>query len=180
MRVELATTFLIASFVAGCSADNQEDDAQSQVRRARATLTSMTGSTATGTMTFTANAASVRLNISIANVPPSSVHGFHIHAGTSCGPDGTAAGDHWNPMNVAHGEWSEGVHHLGDIGNIDARLDGTGADEIMTDLWTVGTGSMDDVVGRTAVLHANADDYVTQPNGNTGAPIACGVIQLME
>jgi Cu-Zn family superoxide dismutase len=72
------------------------------------------------------------------------------------------------------------MHHLGDIGNITADIMGKGQVEIMTDAWSVGTGAANDVVGRAAVLHADPDDYTSQPAGNAGSRIACGTIRLAD
>jgi Cu-Zn family superoxide dismutase len=146
------------------------------VNAASAALTSTTGNTATGTVTFTRTGSQIRLDVSIANVTPGSVHGFHIHTGSECGADGMAAGGHWDPTTMMHGQWASGAHHSGDIGNITADATGEGTATLTTDVWSIGTGSSNDVVGRTAVLHENPDDFVTQPTGNAGARIACGVI----
>ncbi|MDE0087277.1 MAG: superoxide dismutase family protein, partial [Candidatus Poribacteria bacterium] len=80
----------------------------------------------------------------------------------------------------AHGKWGEGEFHLGDIGNKTVGDDGTGTIELSTELWEIGTGSIIDVVGKSIIVHADADDFVSQPSGNAGARIGCGVIELAE
>ena len=82
---------------------------------------------------------------------------------------------HWNPTDVEHGKWGEGEFHLGDIGNITVGEDGTGRITLTTDLWEIGTGSDIDVVGKSIIIHADADDFVSQPSGAAGARIGCGV-----
>ena len=136
------------------------------------------GSNLTGTATFTQNGDTITLVVEIQNVSPG-LHAVHIHEKGDCSsPDGTSAGGHWNPTNVAHGKWGEGEFHLGDIGNITVGEDGTGKIELTTNLWEMGTGSDLDVVGRGIIVHADADDFTSQPSGNAGARIGCGAIQL--
>ena len=91
-----------------------------------------------------------------------------------------SAGGHWNPTNTAHGKWGEGEFHLGDIGNITVGEDDTGTIELTTDLWEMDTGSDRDVVGKSIILHAGADDFTSQPSGNAGPRIGCGVIGLAD
>ena len=95
-------------------------------------------------------------------------------------PDGTSAGGHWNPTNVAHGAWGEGEFHLGDIGNMTVAENGTGRIALTTDLWEMGTGSDVDIVGRSVIVHADPDDFTSQPTGNAGGRIGCGVIEMAE
>lgn len=142
-----------------------------------ATLESKSGSTAVGTATFTAEGDEVELKIDIAGATPGE-HAVHIHEKGDCGaPDAMSAGEHWNPTNVAHGKWGEPPYHLGDIGNMKVGEDGRGSISLKTDQWTLGTGAMDDVVGHSIVVHAQPDDFKTQPAGGAGARIACGVIR---
>lgn len=133
--------------------------------------------TATGTVTFTQEGAQVKAVVSINNAPPGE-HGFHIHATPSCADGGNAAGGHWDPTTSMHGAWGDAMHHGGDIGNITVGANGSGTKTVTTDAWSIGTGATNDVVGRAVILHANPDDFVTQPTGNAGGRIACGVIQL--
>jgi superoxide dismutase, Cu-Zn family len=135
------------------------------------------GNTATGMLTFSPVGAKTRLHVSITNATPG-VHGFHIHVNPACGPDGMEAGGHWDPTTMMHGAWTAGAHHLGDVGNITADASGKGTLELTTDAWSMGTGAANDVVGHAAVLHASPDDFATQPTGNAGGRIACGVIAL--
>jgi Cu-Zn family superoxide dismutase len=101
----------------------------------------------------------------------------HIHMMGDCSMDGMAAMGHWNPAMKMHGKWGMGEFHLGDIGNVTVGADGTGMLTLSTNLWTVGDGTaMNDVVGHAFMVHMNPDDFVTQPTGNAGARIGCGVI----
>ncbi len=147
-------------------------------QQAIAILGSASGSNLTGTATFTQNGDTITLTVEIQNVSPG-LHAVHIHEKGDCSaPDGTSAGGHWNPTNVAHGKWGVGEFHLGDIGNITVGEDGTGTIELTTNLWEMGTGSDLDVVGTGIIVHADADDFTSQPSGAAGARIGCGAIQL--
>ena len=149
-------------------------------KQAIATIGPASGSNVTGMAVFTQNGDQVTVTIDIQNASPG-LHGVHIHENGDCSsPDGKSAGGHWNPTDVAHGKWGEGEFHLGDIGNITVGEDGTGSIELTTDLWEIGTGSDIDVVGTGIIVHADADDFISQPSGNAGARIGCGVIVLAE
>lgn len=102
----------------------------------------------------------------------------HLHEHGDCGNEGNAAGGHWNPTRTNHGKWGEGQFHLGDIGNIRLDASGKGTLTLKTSLWTVGTGGTNDVVGKAILVHEKADDFTTQPTGNAGGRIGCGVIQV--
>ncbi|RKU06874.1 hypothetical protein C6503_25285 [Candidatus Poribacteria bacterium] len=149
-------------------------------KQAIATIGPTSESSVTGMAIFTQNGDQITLTIEIQNASPG-IHGVHIHENGDCSsPDGKSAGGHWNPTGVAHGKWGEGEFHLGDIGNITVGEDGTGSIELTTDLWEIGTGSDVDVVGKGIIVHADADDFTSQPSGNAGARIGCGVIVLAE
>ncbi len=149
-------------------------------KQANAMIGSSNDSGVTGMAVFTQNGDQITLTAEIQGASPG-LHAIHIHAYGDCSaPDGTSAGGHWNPTDVAHGKWGEGEFHLGDIGNITVGEDGTGRITLTTDLWEIGTGSDVDVVGRSIIVHAGADDFISQPSGAAGARIGCGVIVLAE
>ena len=142
---------------------------------ASATLASTSGSTATGTVQLKQlGDGSVRVTVDLTGVPPG-VHGFHIHDKGDCGDNGNAAGGHFNPASTAHGAPSADPHHAGDFGNVTADPDGRVHVEFTTRSVTVEAGP-NSAVGHAVILHASPDDLVTQPTGNAGARIACGVI----
>lgn len=139
-----------------------------------ATLSPAATGGATGIVTFVAAGGQVDVHVVAAGLAPGSVHGFHVHDKGNCASaDFMSAGGHFNPTMQPHGPQS-GPHHLGDMpglladaaGNIDARFSLPGA---------ALTGA-DGYVGHAVILHAGADDYQTQPTGNSGARLACGVI----
>jgi len=143
---------------------------------ALAELAPKSGSEVTGQAAFFTEGDKVTLSLSIQNLPPG-VHAVHIHEHGDCSAeDGSSAGGHWNPMGHDHGKWNQTPFHMGDLGNVTADEYGNGALSITTSLWTIGTGQADDIVGKSIIVHASADDYVTQPTGNAGGRIACGVI----
>ncbi len=147
-------------------------------QQASAIISPASGSALAGTAVFTQNGDTITLVIEIQNVSPG-LHAVHIHEKGDCSsPDGKSAGGHWNPTNVDHGKWGEGEFHLGDIGNITVGEGGTGTIELTTNLWEMGTGSDLDVVGTGIIVHADADDFTSQPSGNAGARIGCGAVEL--
>ena len=149
-------------------------------KQANAMIGSSSDSGVTGMAVFTQNGDQITFTAEIQGASPG-LHAIHIHANGDCSaPDGTSAGGHWNPTDVAHGKWGEGEFHLGDIGNITVGEDGTGRITLTTDLWEIGTGSDIDVVGKGIIVHAGADDFTSQPSGAAGARIGCGVIVLSE
>lgn len=138
------------------------------------------GSELSGIAMFLQDGDSITVFIEIEGVSPG-LHAVHIHESGDCSAaDGTSAGGHWNPTDVAHGKWGEGEFHLGDLGNIEVGEDGIGTFELTTDLWEIGTGSDFDIVGKGIIVHAEADDFTSQPSGNAGARIGCGAIELVE
>ncbi|HJW94762.1 MAG TPA: superoxide dismutase family protein [Thermoanaerobaculia bacterium] len=143
---------------------------------ATATLSPTTGQTAKGTVTFTDSADGTQVVVNLTNVPPG-VHGFHIHDGGSCADDAKAAGGHFNPDNMPHAAPDATSHHAGDFGNVTADDKGEVHATFVTHSVTVAAGNHS-VVGHAVVLHANPDDLATQPTGNAGGRIACGVVTM--
>ena len=149
-------------------------------KQAMAAIGSASGSNLTGTAVFTQNGETITLVVEVENTSPG-VHAVHIHEKGDCSAaDGTSAGGHWNPTNVAHGAWGEGEFHLGDIGNMTVGEDGTGSITLTTNLWEIGTGSDIDIVGKGIIVHADPDDFTSQPTGAAGARIGCGAIELVK
>jgi Cu-Zn family superoxide dismutase len=142
-----------------------------------ATLAATQGNAVTGEIAFSAVDGGVAITGQINGLPPNSEHGFHVHETGDCSaPDATSAGGHFNPMGEAHGRIGSGPHHVGDTDNIVA--DDTGVARIDTRLEgaTLADGAPTDILGRAVIVHADPDDYTTQPTGNAGARLACGVI----
>jgi Cu-Zn family superoxide dismutase len=152
--------------------------AHSKGPMAMATLDSTSGSTAKGTVHFqNAGDDGVEVVADLTGVPPG-VHGFHVHDKADCGKDGMAAGGHFNPNNSVHGAPDAVSHHAGDFGNVTADDKGEVHAHFTTHSITINTGT-NAVVGHAVVLHGNPDDLTSQPAGNAGPRIACGVTSLM-
>jgi superoxide dismutase, Cu-Zn family len=143
---------------------------------ATATLAPTTGQTAQGTVRFVQLAdGSVEVSVNLTGVPPG-VHGFHVHDKGDCGDNGNAAGGHFNPTSTPHGSPDTAPHHAGDFGNVTADANGKVNTRFTTRSVTVEPGPTS-AVGHAVILHANPDDLTTQPTGNAGGRIACGVVQ---
>lgn len=100
----------------------------------------------------------------------------HLHEHGDCGDSGKGAHGHWNPTNEAHGKWGSDAHHSGDIGNVDLNADGAGAITISSNRWTIGGDDKTNILNRAVIVHSGVDDFTTQPTGNAGSRIGCGVI----
>jgi Cu-Zn family superoxide dismutase len=133
-----------------------------------------------GTVTFTQEATGVHVVARVQGAKPG-VHGFHVHAGNSCDTPGfQSAGDHFNPTGAPHAGPDAAQHHAGDFGNVDVGADGTGNLDLTTAMLSVGGNLDTDVLGKAVILHEGEDDLKTQPSGNSGARIACGVVQRAQ
>ena len=134
------------------------------------------GGTVGGVVTFSKVEGGVRVIADIVDLAPGP-HGIHIHEFGDCrAADGASAGGHYNPLNNPHGAPDAQKRHVGDLGNIIADANGLAALDIVdTHLALEGPHS---IIGRSVVLHAKADDFKTQPHGNAGARLACGVIGI--
>lgn len=142
---------------------------------AGATIEGRSGATLAGEATFTEAEGATKIVVSVRNAPPGP-HAVHIHEVGDCSaPDAKSAGSHFNPDGHTHGGPTDAQHHAGDFGNMEVGADGTGTLEIVTSGLTVADGPRS-VNGRAIIVHANVDDFVTQPTGNAGGRIGCGKI----
>jgi Cu-Zn family superoxide dismutase len=133
---------------------------------------------ALGTITLTETAQGVLLTGELTQIPPGP-HGFHIHAVARCEPPFTSAGGHFNPDNKKHGFHEASGSHGGDLPNLHAAPDGKAVvDAIAPGLTLTGGGkSLLDQDGAALVVHAKADDYKTDPAGDSGDRLVCGVVE---
>lgn len=137
------------------------------------------GNTANGGLKLTAAGTGVKLSGMLQGLKPNSEFGFHFHEKGDCSaPDATSAGAHFNPTGQDHGNPQAQPHHAGDMLNV--KSDAQGVAEVSIDNPDVSlqTGQPNDVIGKALVLHAKPDDYKTQPSGNSGDRIACGVVAI--
>ena len=146
---------------------------------ARAALNPVGESGVSGTLAFTVDNGGVRVTGSFTGLKPGATHAFHIHEFGNCtAADASSAGGHFNPAAAAHGNREGGgEHHAGDIPNQVAGADGVAAVDQRLEGLQIGGGGELDIIGRGVIVHADADDYTTQPTGNAGGRIACGVIE---
>ena len=128
---------------------------------------------AVGTATFTQESGGVRIQGQSRGLPAGE-HGIHVHAVGQCTPPFESAGPHWNPAQKKHGTQNPEGPHLGDMPNVTAGQDGSAHVAVSTPSGTLD--SLMDADGASVVVHATADDYKTDPPGNSGARIACGVV----
>jgi len=136
------------------------------------------GNNAEGTVWFTAGPAGVTVKATLKGLAAGN-HGFHVHEFGDCtAPDGASAGGHFNPKGTPHGAPTDAAHHAGDLGNVQAAADGTATLE-----WkdpAMRLDGPDGVIGHAVIVHANADDMKTQPTGNAGGRVGCGVIGVAK
>ncbi|MGA9756560.1 MAG: superoxide dismutase family protein [Desulfobaccales bacterium] len=151
---------------------------QSAPTAAKATLVDNQGQKV-GEATLTQTPEGVKIVMQVENLPPGE-HAFHIHAKGVCATPGfEAAGGHFNPFGKQHGLKNPAGPHAGDLPNITVGADGKAKVEVVANLVTLKDGEKNSLLqpgGTSLVIHAGADDYVSDPAGNAGPRIACGVI----
>ena len=166
----MKTTLILAALTSAALVCAFADDAS----KATVKLEPKSGSKVTGTVTFTAAGDDVIVTGDVENLTPGK-HGFHIHEKGDCSAaDASSAGAHFNPSHQHHGGPDAGERHSGDLGNIEA--DSAGKAHIQ---WKgkLSLSGADSIIGKSVVVHEKADDFKTDPSGNSGARIACGVIE---
>jgi Cu-Zn family superoxide dismutase len=175
--------WLIALFVLSivslpARAQTPEPKSSTQTK-AIAVLHSTAGSKVAGTVTFTKEADGVRVKANVTGLTPGK-HGFHVHEFGDCSAaDGSSAGGHFNPTNQPHAGPEATARHAGDMGNIEA--DDSGAAKLdYVDHHISLTNSEQSVIGHAVIVHEKADDLKSQPTGDAGGRVACGVIGIAK
>lgn len=171
----------------GATHDHAHEDAgpPRMLGTATATLEARSDTAVTGTVTFTEReevfdgkrSIVIDVRYDITGITPGDTRGFHIHEVGDCSaPDATSAGGHFNPGGHQHGPSDHAMSHAGDLGNITANPAGR-AEGLITGLTKITLGPGDhNILGRSVIVHAQTDDLSTQPTGNAGARVACGII----
>jgi superoxide dismutase, Cu-Zn family len=145
--------------------------------RATAQLQPTKGSKTFGEATFEQMGDKVRVVVFVQGLKPGQEHGMHIHEVGDCSSgDGMSTMGHFNPHGKPHGHPTSGERHAGDLPALKANKEGRANVQADLDIITVTAGPTS-VIGRGLIVHADPDDYKTQPTGNAGARIACGVIR---
>lgn len=171
--VTMSAVAVLASGLTACSKDGMAVGAPvAGAARATATLRTADG-TDVGTASANEVAGGLRFTID-AKAMPAGTHGAHVHMTGRCdAPDFTTAGGHWNPTNMKHGAMNPQGPHEGDLPNLIIGTDGRGTLGITIPGATIA--GLLDADGSALVVHAAADDLMTDPSGNSGGRIACGV-----
>ena len=165
------TAVLLGGFIAACFAAST-----TQAQSAVAALDPTAGNNAKGTIGFEQRGDKVFVDAKMSGLAPGA-HGFHVHEKGDCSSsDGMSAGGHFNPTSKPHGNPASAEHHGGDMPALVADASGNASFQGELAPMSVGAG-VTDIVGKAVIVHKDADDYATQPTGNSGARVACGVIR---
>lgn len=174
MMTRLALMTCVFVFL-GCA--HQDPRPDEPMPEAVAKLESKSGSTVMGQAEFFTSGMEVRVQLEVTGTMPGT-HAVHLHEKGDCSSeDAESAGPHWNPTGHDHGHLEKPPAHLGDIGNLEVDGEGRGSLSFSTLHWTVGTKAENDIIGKALVIHASEDDFTSQPAGNAGKRIACGVVR---
>ena len=143
--------------------------------KAIAVLSSASGSQVTGTVTFTKSGDGVQVVANVTGLTPGK-HGFHVHEFGDCSAvDAASAGSHFNPTKDPHAGHDADKRHMGDLGNIEADASGKGRLEFLDKKI-----KLEAIIGKAVIVHEKVDDLKTQPTGDAGGRVACGVIGVAK
>ena len=174
MRGLAVTIVAIPMALTGCAADEPTTGVVPVSGRvATAALTTATGKDV-GKVTVREEEGGLSIAVSVRDLPPG-MHGAHLHTVGKCdAPDFASAGGHWNPTGMKHGSMNPQGPHEGDMPNLMVGADGTG--KLTAKIAGASFDALMDADGAAMVVHAGADDLKTDPSGNSGARLACGVL----
>jgi superoxide dismutase, Cu-Zn family len=168
-RIAFPALAVVAS-LAGCANTMRSEP------MALAKLEPTRGNVTAGTASFQQQADQLMLHVRVDGLKPGQEHGFHIHEKGDCSSgDGMSAGGHFNPGGKPHGAHTSPERHAGDLPSLKADAAGRVDMRVQLTGLAIGSGTTD-IVGRGLIVHAMPDDFKTQPTGNAGARLACGVI----
>ena len=170
MKLKNTTTLLFATLViSGCSKNN---------KTIKTTIGETGESGVSGRVFFENIDGTMKATIDILG-EANTIIAVHIHENGDCtGEVGKKAGGHWNPTGEDHGAWGSVEYHSGDLGNIKTDSTGTGQETVVDveKRWTIGGSKTTNIIGKAIIVHERADDGISQPSGNAGKRVACGVI----
>ena len=169
--MRLALSILALAALAACQSTPSEP------ARATAGLDPTKGNKTRGEATFEQRGDKVHVVIYVEGLKPEQEHGLHIHEAGDCSSgDGMSAKGHFNPFGKPHGKPGTPERHAGDLPALKAAKNGRAKVDVEVDGISVA-GGPGGIIGKAVIVHAQPDDYTTQPTGNAGARLACGVIR---
>ena len=165
--------------ICGCAlltACSGTDNIFSKKQSATAVLAPTKGNSVSGTVNFTQKGNVVLVEAKINGLKANGTNGIHVHEKGNCSAaDASSAGGHFNPSSSQHGGPSGATRHGGDLGNL--KADANGYAQISEEISGISLGTdPNSIIGRAVIVHADADDFKTQPSGKSGARVACGLI----
>jgi superoxide dismutase, Cu-Zn family len=174
----IASSLLIMLTYQATAQEHKMHNHDSKGMKAICVLNPTDGNNTIGTVTFTQTEKGIKVTAKLTGLSEGK-HGFHIHEYGDCSAaNGTSAGGHFNPDGHDHAGLGDEANHIGDLGNITADKNGFGQLEFTTSQFSFhGPHS---IIGRSIIVHADSDDLKSQPTGNAGARIACGVIGISK
>jgi Cu-Zn family superoxide dismutase len=163
---------LALTVLAGCAGHHRHDGPS-----ARAALEPTRGNSTRGVVMFHQQGDAVLVHTRVSGLKPGQEHGFHVHEKGDCSSgDGMSTGGHFNPLGKPHGHHAGAEKHAGDLPMLKGDAQGNADMKFTVRGITIGSG-VTDIVGKGLIVHAQPDDWTTQPTGNAGARIACAVIE---
>lgn len=179
MRSDYRRAVLVAAAVASVGGCTTLRTAAERVASTTIDFADATGATRGSGLLWQDPLGVVHVDLQLVGLPPGP-HGIHFHAVGRCDGDFSSAGPHYNPLNRKHGLNAPDGPHAGDAPNFTAGADGRARVQFTTDRVTLTAGpvTLRDADGSSMIVHAVADDQVTDPSGNSGARIACGVVRM--
>lgn len=184
MKLAILNKFLLSILIVSlCNGCTQVDERSKQPlskpsgRKAQAVLKPTQGNKVTGKVNFIELHKGIRVMAEIEGLPEGE-HGFHIHEFGDCSAkDASSAGGHFNPTHSIHAGPDDHPREVGDLGNIVVDKKGKGIYDHVD--FTISFDAPNSILGKSVIVHKNRDDFVTQPTGNAGARLACGVIEIL-
>lgn len=178
MKINAFSRSLLALLAIGALSFAANSALADEPTKAVAVLHPTKGNNVEGTVTFTKSGDEIKVVADLTGLKPGK-HGFHIHEFGDCSAaDGTSAGGHFNPEKAPHAGHDREKRHVGDLGNIEADASGKAHLEL-TDKMMTFSGE-NNIIGRGVIVHEKADDLKTQPTGDAGGRLACGVIGIAK
>lgn len=174
------TTLIMLLALTACSSREKKEEKRTEevkaITMASAQMHSDTMKSINGVVNFEKKEGLLLVTADLKGLKPNTKLGFHIHQNGVCeGPDYKTAGDHYNPTHMKHGSPDVTQRHKGDMGNLQTDKNGNARMTI-----TLNETTLEEVMGKSVLVHASADDFKTQPSGNSGARIACGLVRATE